>query len=93
MKMTFRWYGPETDPITLGNIRQIPGASGIMGAMDWIPAGEVWSDEEISSYVQKVNDAGLECEVIESVRWRGLSTPSRLSTSLLKIVSRMGVRN
>ncbi|GAE76396.1 D-mannonate oxidoreductase [Cutibacterium acnes JCM 18918] len=26
-------------------------------------------------------------------RWRGLSTPSRLSTSLLKIVSRMGVRN
>ena len=34
MKMTFRWYGPETDPITLQNIRQIPGTSGIMGAMD-----------------------------------------------------------
>ena len=45
MKMTFRWYGPETDPITLENIRQIPGTSGIMGAMDWIPVGEVWSDE------------------------------------------------
>ena len=67
MKMTFRWYGPETDPITLENIRQIPGTSGIMGAMDWIPVGEVWSDEEISSYVQKVNEADLECEVIESV--------------------------
>lgn len=67
MKMTFRWYGPETDPITLQNIRQIPGTSGIMGAMDWIPVGEVWSEEEISSYVQKVNEAGLECEVIESV--------------------------
>lgn len=67
MKMTFRWYGAETDPITLENIRQIPGVSGIMGAMDWIPVGEMWSDEEISSYVRKVNDAGLECEVIESV--------------------------
>ena len=49
MKMTFRWYGAETDPITLENIRQIPGVSGIMGAMDWIPVGEMWSDEEISS--------------------------------------------
>lgn len=44
MKMTFRWYGAETDPITLENIRQIPGVSGIMGAMDWIPVGEMWSD-------------------------------------------------
>ena len=67
MKMTFRWYGPEADPITLENIRQIPGTSGIMGAMDWIPVGEVWSNEEISSYIRKVNEAGLECEVIESV--------------------------
>ena len=41
MKMTFRWYGAETDPITLENIRQIPGVSGIMGAMDWIPVGEM----------------------------------------------------
>lgn len=67
MKMTFRWYGPDTDPIPLQHIRQIPGTSGIMGAMDWIPVGEVWPEEEIASYVDQVHRAGLECEVIESV--------------------------
>ena len=67
MKMTFRWYGADYDPIPLQYIKQIPGTSGIMGAMDWIPAGEVWSEDEIAPYIKQVNEAGLECEVIESV--------------------------
>ena len=25
MKMTFRWYGKNSDPVTLKQIRQIPG--------------------------------------------------------------------
>lgn len=67
MKMTFRWYGSNTDSITLKQIRQIPNCSGIMGMLDAYPAGEVWPEEAIEAYVKEVNDAGLECEVIESV--------------------------
>ena len=67
MKMTFRWYGSQADPIPLQYIKQIPGATGLMGAMDWIPVGEVWSEEEIKKFVDEVHAAGLEVEAIESV--------------------------
>lgn len=42
MKMTFRWYGENSDHVTLKQIRQIPGCSGIMGMLDQYAAGEVW---------------------------------------------------
>lgn len=67
MKMTFRWYGEGNDSISLKQIRQIPGCSGLMGVMDQFAAGEAWTDEAIAAYVQHVHDAGLEVEVIESV--------------------------
>ena len=67
MKMTFRWYGAKSDSIPLSYIRQIPNCSGIMGVLDHKAAGEVWREEEIRAYIQEVNAAGLECEVIESV--------------------------
>lgn len=67
MKMTFRWYGANSDKITLQQIRQIPGMSGLMGVLDDKAAGEVWTEEEIRSYLDQVHAAGLECEVIESV--------------------------
>lgn len=67
MKMTFRWFGSQSDPVTLQNIRQIPGMSGIMGLLDDKAAGEVWQEDEIKAYVDEVNAAGLACEVIESV--------------------------
>lgn len=67
MKMTFRWYGENSDSVTLKQIRQIPGMSGIMGFLDYKPAGEVWTEEEIKNYIDQVHAAGLECEVIESV--------------------------
>ena len=31
MKMTFRWYGRESDPIPLKYVKQIPGMSGLSG--------------------------------------------------------------
>ena len=34
MKMTFRWYGEGNDPISLKQIKQIPGMSGLMGLLD-----------------------------------------------------------
>ena len=67
MKMTFRWYGKNSDAITLKQIRQIPGCSGLMGLLDYKAAGEVWQEDEISAYINEVHAAGLECEVIESV--------------------------
>lgn len=67
MKLTFRWYGKGRDSITLEQIRQIPGCTGIMGVLDEKAAGEVWTAEECSEYARLVHSAGLECEVIESV--------------------------
>ncbi|MFY9282665.1 MAG: mannonate dehydratase, partial [Miniphocaeibacter sp.] len=67
MKMTFRWYGKNTDAIPLKYIKQIPNCTGIMGMLDDIPAGEIWSEERIKEYVDYVNKHGLEVEVIESV--------------------------
>jgi mannonate dehydratase len=67
MKMTFRWFGESSDSVSLSQIRQIPGMSGIMGFLDYKKAGEPWTEDEISRYIGAVNAAGLECEVIESV--------------------------
>ncbi len=67
MKMTFRWYGSKSDSVTLSQIKQIPGMSGLMGFLDYKAAGEVWTEEEIKAYIDEVHEAGLECEVIESV--------------------------
>ena len=67
MKLTFRWYGEGRDSVTLQYIRQIPGCTGLMGLLDDKAAGEVWPEEEIKAYIDHVHEAGLECEVIESV--------------------------
>ena len=67
MKMTFRWYGSNSDNVTLKQIKQIPGMTGLMGFLDYKAADEVWTEEEIKAYIDEVHAAGLECEVIESV--------------------------
>lgn len=68
MKMTFRWYGANSDPISLRYIRQIPGVSGVMGLIDDYLPGEVWAEDRVAALVEEVNAAGLEIEVIESVK-------------------------
>ncbi len=67
MKMTFRWYGENDDSITLEQIRQIPGVSGVVGALFDIPVGEVWEKKDIQKLYDTVRASGLELEVIESV--------------------------
>ena len=67
MKMTFRWYGEGSEKITLQDIRQIPGVSGIVGCLMDIPVGEVWPEEDIAALVGQAHANGLELEVIESV--------------------------
>ena len=58
MQMTFRWYGKD-DPVTLENIRQIPGMEGIVSAIYDIPVGEVWPQERIHALKEEVESHGL----------------------------------
>lgn len=67
MKISFRWFGTEDDSVTLDQIRQIPGCSGIMGTLPQYTAGEPWEEDAVRSLVKQVQDAGLKMEVIESV--------------------------
>ena len=60
--------GSQSDKITLKQIKQIPGCTGLMGVLDYKAAGEVWEEDEIKAYIDEVHARrGLECEVIESV--------------------------
>ena len=54
MKMTFRWYGSQADPIPLKYIKQIPGMTGLMGLLDR-PAGVVWEPEEIKAQIGRAH--------------------------------------
>ncbi|AEB06669.1 D-mannonate dehydratase [Coriobacterium glomerans PW2] len=67
MKMTFRWYGSDMEKITLSQIRQIPGVSGIVGCLMDVPVGEVWPRAQIAALKEEVERSGLSLEVIESV--------------------------
>ena len=67
MKMILRWFPNGDDTVTLEQIRQIPGVTGVATFLSDIPAGEVWSKEQIFAVRDEVNAAGLEMEVIESI--------------------------
>ncbi|ASK60977.1 mannonate dehydratase [Virgibacillus phasianinus] len=66
MEMSFRWYGQD-DPVTLEQIRQIPGMVGIVTAIYDIAVGDVWPYEKIIELKQNVETHGLKLNVIESV--------------------------
>lgn len=66
MKLSFRWYG-ENDPVKIEYIRQIPNMQSIVTAIYDVPVGEVWSQESIMKLKEKVEEAGLKFDVIESV--------------------------
>ena len=67
MKMIFRWFGENDDSVTLKEIKQIPGMTGVVSSLQDIPVGEVWPQSKIKELKNKINQAGLELEVIESV--------------------------
>ncbi len=67
MQMTLRWYGPGHDTVTLEQIRQIPGVTGVITTLyDTVP-GEAWEMDQILELKKIVEDAGLTIAGIESV--------------------------
>ena len=47
MKMGWRWYGEGNDPISLSDIKQIPGVTSIVWALHDKMPGEIWEIDEI----------------------------------------------
>lgn len=67
MKMAMRWYGTGYDTVTLSQIRQVPGVTGVITTLyDALP-GEIWSRERIRRMIDEVEASGLRVHGIESV--------------------------
>lgn len=67
MEMTLRWFGSKFDTVTLNQIRQIPGVTGVITTLYDTAPGEVWSRERIRALKEEVEDSGLHISGIESV--------------------------
>ena len=67
MEMTLRWYGSRFDTVTLKQIRQIPGVTGVITTLYDTAPGDVWSREAIRAMKDEVEAAGLHVSGIESV--------------------------
>lgn len=67
MKMTMRWFPFGDDSVTLRQIRQVPGVSGVATCLPKIAVGEVWPRDVLAGLRDEINASGLEMEVIESV--------------------------
>ena len=65
--MTLRWYGKDFDTVTLEQIRQVPGVTGVITTLYDTKPGEVWSRERIRAMKAEVEAAGLKVAGIESV--------------------------
>ncbi len=94
MKMIFRWFPEGDDSVTLEQIRQIPGVSGVASCLPSVPAGEVWPFETIKGMKDEVSACGLEMEVIESVNVhedikKGLPSRDRLIENYIATVKNL----
>ncbi|MCI8423903.1 MAG: mannonate dehydratase [Lawsonibacter sp.] len=67
MEMTMRWYGSKFDTVTLKQIRQVPGVTGVITTLYDTTPGEVWAPEKIRTLKEEVQAAGLHISGIESV--------------------------
>ena len=67
MELTFRWYGPKEEKITLQQIRQIPGVTGVISTLYDTAPGDVWELDAILALKKEIEDAGLSLAGIESV--------------------------
>ena len=61
MEMTLRWYGSAFDTVTLEQIRQIPGVTGVITTLYDVPAGQVWTRERIRQMKEEVESCRTAC--------------------------------
>jgi len=66
MKTTFRWFGPD-DPVTLAEIKQIPGVTGIITSAFDITADKVVPVERFKELVDLCAVEGFNLDAIESI--------------------------
>lgn len=95
MKMIIRWFSGGDDSVTLKQIRQIPGVSGIATMISDIPVGEVWPLYRLEKLRDEVKEAGLELEVIESVNIhedikKGLPSRDKFIDNYCKTIENLG---
>ena len=67
MKMGWRWYGEGNDPISLSDIKQIPGVTSIVWALHDKMPGEIWEIDEIQKVADQIHAYGFDMDVVESV--------------------------
>lgn len=67
MEMTLRWYGSAFDTVSLSQIRQIPGVTGVITTLYDTAPGDIWSRERIRALKEEVSASGLHIAGIESV--------------------------
>ena len=60
MQMTLRWYGSKYDTVTLKQIRQIPGVTGVISTLYGTAPGEVWEMDDILALKTEIEAAGLQ---------------------------------
>ncbi len=94
MKMIIRWFPGGDDSVTLEQIRQIPGVSGVAAMLSDIPVGEIWPLARLEALSREVKAAGLELEVIESVNIhedikKGLPTRDRYIENYIKTLKHL----
>lgn len=70
MQESWRWFGPN-DPVTIDDIRQT-GATNVVSALHFIPAGEVWPVDAIREYQELIEHSEegltpLKWSVVESI--------------------------
>jgi mannonate dehydratase len=66
MQMTFRWFGAN-DSVPLEHVRQIPGVTGVVGALYDVPVGDVWEKAKLTALAEQIDAAGLSLAVVESI--------------------------
>ncbi|MBL0939096.1 MAG: mannonate dehydratase [Gemmatimonadaceae bacterium] len=66
MRMTLRWYGPD-DAVSLANIRQIPGVTGVVSALAMNTPAVPWTRDSVDAHAARIAQAGLRWDVVESI--------------------------